>query len=100
MDAQQIERYLLAKAAGTVGWLGGDGIVDELGDGSAVLRPAVHELDRPDAEQAGVGLPSPCVWAAPWTPKAGIEPFKDTLVLTAVTNDMGLVDRLVAEPTI
>jgi acyl-CoA reductase-like NAD-dependent aldehyde dehydrogenase len=99
-EARQIERYLLAKAAGTVGWLGGDGIVDELGDGSAVLRPAVHELDRPDAEQAGVELAFPCVWVAPWTPKAGIEPFKDTLVLTAVTNDMGLVDKLVAEPTI
>jgi acyl-CoA reductase-like NAD-dependent aldehyde dehydrogenase len=99
-EAQQLERYLLAKAAGTVPWLGGDGVVDELGDGSAVLRPAVHQLYRPDAEQAGVELSFPCVWVAPWTPEAGLEPLKDTLVLTAITHDTRLVDALVAEPTI
>jgi acyl-CoA reductase-like NAD-dependent aldehyde dehydrogenase len=99
-EARKIERHLLAKAAGTVAWLGGDGVVDELGDGSAVLRPAVHELDRPDAEQAGIELSFPCVWVAPWTPEAGLEPFKETLVLTAITHDMRLVDALVSEPTI
>jgi acyl-CoA reductase-like NAD-dependent aldehyde dehydrogenase len=99
-DAQKIEQYLLARAAGTVAWLGGDGVVDELGDGSAALRPAVHELNRPDAEQAGVELAFPCVWVAPWTAEAGLEPLKDTLVLTAITHDTHLVDRLVAEPTI
>jgi acyl-CoA reductase-like NAD-dependent aldehyde dehydrogenase len=99
-DAQKIERYLLAEAAGTVPWLGGDGVVDELGDGSAVLRPAVHELDRPDAKQAGIELSFPCVWVAPWTPEAGLKPLKETLVLTAITGDTRLVDALVAEPTI
>jgi acyl-CoA reductase-like NAD-dependent aldehyde dehydrogenase len=99
-DAQKLERYLLAKAAGTVSWLGGEGVVDELGDGSAVLRPAVHQLDRPDAEQAGVELSFPCVWVAPWTPEAGVEPLRETLVLTAITHDIRLVDALVAEPTI
>jgi acyl-CoA reductase-like NAD-dependent aldehyde dehydrogenase len=99
-DAHKLERYLLAKAAGTVPWLGGDGVVDELGDGSAVLRPAVHELDRPDAEQAGVELAFPCVWVAPWTREAGLEPLRETLVLTAITHDTRLVDALVAEPTI
>jgi acyl-CoA reductase-like NAD-dependent aldehyde dehydrogenase len=99
-DAQKLERFLLAKASGTVAWLGGDGVVDELGDGSAVLRPAVHQLDRPDAEQARVELAFPCVWVAPWTPEAGLEPFKETLVLTAITHDTRLVDALVAEPTI
>jgi acyl-CoA reductase-like NAD-dependent aldehyde dehydrogenase len=99
-DAQKLERYLLATAAGTVPWLGGDGVVDELDDGSAVLRPAVHQLDRPDAEQAGVELSFPCVWVAPWTREAGLEPLKDSLVLTAMTRDTRLVDALVAEPTI
>jgi acyl-CoA reductase-like NAD-dependent aldehyde dehydrogenase len=99
-DAQKLERYLLAKAEGTVPWLGGQGIVDELGDGSAVLRPAVHQLDRPEAEQARVELAFPCVWVAPWTPQAGLEPLKETLVLTAITHDTRLVDALVAEPTI
>jgi hypothetical protein len=91
---------MLAKAAGTVPWLGGDGVVDELGDGSAVLRPAVHQLDRPDAEQARVELAFPCVWVAPWTREAGLEPLKETLVLTAITDDARLVCGLVAEPTI
>jgi acyl-CoA reductase-like NAD-dependent aldehyde dehydrogenase len=99
-EARKLEGYLLARAAGTVPWLGGDGVVDELGDGSAVLRPAVHQLDRPDAEQAGVELSFPCVWVAPWTPEAGLEPLKETLVLTAITHDTRLVDALVAEPTI
>jgi acyl-CoA reductase-like NAD-dependent aldehyde dehydrogenase len=99
-EARKIERYLLAKAAGTVSWLGGDGIVDELGDGSAALRPAVHELDRPDAEQAGIELSFPCVWVAPWTREAGLEPLKETLVLTALSHDTQLVDALVTEPTI
>jgi acyl-CoA reductase-like NAD-dependent aldehyde dehydrogenase len=99
-EARKVERHLLARAAGTTPWLGGDGIVDELGDGSAALRPAVHELDRPDAEQAGVELSFPCVWVAPWTHAAGIEPLKHTLVLTAVTHDQRLLDDLLAEPTI
>ncbi|HYS34987.1 MAG TPA: aldehyde dehydrogenase, partial [Pseudonocardiaceae bacterium] len=99
-EAKAIEKYLLTSAAGTTAWLGGDGIVDELGDGSAVLRPAVHELDRPDARQAGIELSFPCVWVAPWTPAAGIAPLRDTLVLTAITGNESLVDELVAEPTI
>jgi acyl-CoA reductase-like NAD-dependent aldehyde dehydrogenase len=99
-DAEAIERHLLTKAAGTVSWLGGDGIVDELGDGSAALRPAVHQLDRPDAEQAGIELAFPCVWIAPWTREAGVPPLRDTLVLTAITKDERLVDAFVAEPSI
>jgi acyl-CoA reductase-like NAD-dependent aldehyde dehydrogenase len=99
-DARTLEQYLLAKAAGTTPWLGGDGIVDELGDGSAALRPAVHQLDRSDAPQAGIELPFPCVWVAPWTRETGIEPLKDTLVLTAVSHDERLLDELLAEPTI
>ena len=98
--ARKIERYLLAKAAGTRAHLGGDGIVDELGDGSAVLRPAVYQLDDPFAEQAGIELAFPCVWVAPWTREAGIAPLRDTLVLTAVTRDERLLDDLLADPTI
>jgi acyl-CoA reductase-like NAD-dependent aldehyde dehydrogenase len=99
-SALKLEQYLLAKAEGTVPWLGGDGIVDELGDGSAVLRPAVHQLDRPDAEQGRIELPFPCVWVAPWTSEAGVEPLKGTLVLTALTRNERLIDDLLAEPTI
>jgi acyl-CoA reductase-like NAD-dependent aldehyde dehydrogenase len=99
-EAQKLERYLLAKAKGTRPWLGGEGIVDELGDGSAVLRPAVHQVDRSDAPQARIELAFPCVWVAPWSREAGIEPLKETLVLTAVTEDARLVDALIAQPTI
>jgi acyl-CoA reductase-like NAD-dependent aldehyde dehydrogenase len=98
--ARSFEAHLLQKAAGTRAWLGGDGIVDDLGDGSAVVRPAVHELHEPMARQAGIELPFPCVWVAPWDADAGIAPLRDTLVLTAITRDQGLIDRLMDEPTI
>jgi hypothetical protein len=98
--ARKIESYLLAKAAGARSHLGGDGVVDELGDGSAVLRPAVYQLDDPFAEQANIELGFPCVWVTPWTRKAGTTVFRDTLVLTAVTKDESLLDALLADPTI
>ncbi|WP_158880338.1 aldehyde dehydrogenase family protein [Amycolatopsis anabasis] len=98
--ARQWEKHLLAKATGTRAWLGGDGIVDELGDGSAVLRPAVHQVDSPFAGQIGVELGFPCVWVAPWHRDAGIGPLRETLVLTAITTDERLIEELVAEPTI
>ncbi|GAA1413249.1 aldehyde dehydrogenase family protein [Kitasatospora putterlickiae] len=99
-EARAIEAYLLRRAAGTRAWLGGDGVVAELGDGSAVLRPAVHQLDRPDAEQAGIELAFPCVWVAPWSPEAGVAPLRNSLVLTALTGDDALFDRLLREPGI
>lgn len=98
--AQAIAAYLQRKAAGTRLWLGASDVVHELGDGSAVLRPSVHQLDRPDAPQANIELPFPCVWVAPWTRAAGITPLKNSLVLTAVTGDTHLVGRLLDEPTI
>lgn len=98
--ARAIEEFLSRRANGTRAWLGGDGIVDELGDGSAALRPAVHQLDRPDAVQAGLELPFPCVWIAPWTRDAGIPPLRDSLVLTALTTDTDLIAALVDEPSI
>jgi acyl-CoA reductase-like NAD-dependent aldehyde dehydrogenase len=98
--AKKIEGYLLAKAAGAKAHLGGDGVVEELGDGSAVLRPAVHQLDDPFAEQANIELAFPCVWVAPWTREAGTAVFSDTLVLTAVTKDERLLDDLLTDPTI
>ncbi|MBQ0850498.1 aldehyde dehydrogenase family protein [Streptomyces sp. BH-SS-21] len=100
MPAKALERYVLNNAVGTRAWLGGDGFIDELEDGSAVLRPTVHQLDSPTAPQSDLELPFPCVWVAPWTPEAGLEPLRDTLVLTAVTDDARLIDDLVNEPTI
>ncbi|WP_318210411.1 aldehyde dehydrogenase family protein [Streptomyces sp. SJL17-1] len=98
--ARRWDAYLRQRAAGTKPWLGGDSIVGDLGDGSAALRPAVHQLDSPFAEQLGMELGFPCAWVAPWDRDAGIRPLRDTLVLTAVTTDANLIDALVAEPTI
>ncbi|WP_055701867.1 aldehyde dehydrogenase family protein [Streptomyces silaceus] len=100
-SARALERYVLGRAAGAArAWLGGDGIADELGDGSAVLRPAVFELDRPDAPEAGTEVPCPCVWVAPWDRTAGVAPLRDTLVMSAFTDDEALVDALCDDPTI
>lgn len=81
-------------------WLGGDGVTAELGDGSVVLRPAVAQLDRPDAPQTRVELGFPCAWVAPWSQADGVAPLRDTLVLTVSTRDDELLRRLVDEPSI
>ncbi len=98
--ARAIARHLADRAAGTRAWLGADRVIDELRDGGAALRPALHQVDRPDAPQLGVELPFPCVWVAPWTRAAGIAPLRDSLVLTVLTRDDALVERLLDEPTI
>ncbi|WP_258023938.1 aldehyde dehydrogenase family protein [Streptomyces bambusae] len=98
--ARAIEAHLLTRAAGTRAWLGGDGIARDLGDGSAVLTPAVHQLERADAPQAGVELPFPCVWVAPWSRADGIAPLRGSLVVGALTTDRHLLDELIAEPSI
>ncbi|MFF4269825.1 aldehyde dehydrogenase family protein [Streptomyces sp. NPDC001536] len=98
--AKALEAHLLHRAQGARAWLGGDGVLDELGDGSAVLRAAVHQLDGPGAPQTAVELPFPCVWVAPWTREAGAGPLRDSLVLTAITHDDRLVAELVEEPSI
>lgn len=99
-SARALEQHLLAKAQGATPWLGGDGIVDVLDDGSAALRPAVHQVDSATASQLGLELAFPCVWVAPWSRKDGVAPLRDALVLTAVTDDEELIDELAKEPTI
>jgi acyl-CoA reductase-like NAD-dependent aldehyde dehydrogenase len=98
--ARRFEDYLREQAHGARSWLGADGVVDELGDGSAVLRPAVFQVADPAARQVGIEMPFPCVWVAPWSPAAGIGPLKNTLVLSVATRDERLIERLVREPTI
>ncbi|CAL9607331.1 aldehyde dehydrogenase family protein [Streptomyces sp. enrichment culture] len=98
--ARSLEKYLHAEAAGARAWLGGDTVVADLGDGSAVLRPAVFQLDRADAPQARREMPFPCVWFAPWSRADGLAPLRDTLVLTALTSDQELVARLLSYPDI
>jgi acyl-CoA reductase-like NAD-dependent aldehyde dehydrogenase len=98
--ARKLEDHLRARARGCTFRLGDGDLVHELPDGSAVLRPAVIQVDRATAPQTGVELGFPCVWVAPWSPADGVGPLQDTLVLAVSTRDDGLVDRLVDEPTI
>ncbi|WP_278262543.1 aldehyde dehydrogenase family protein [Nocardia sp. AG03] len=100
-SARAIAVYLRSAAADATAILGADTVVDDLGDGSAALRPAVFLLDRPDAPQARIELGFPCVWVAPW--RRGRDPvavLRETLSLTVFTEDTALVDALVAEPSI
>lgn len=105
--ARAMEKHLHAVAGSATAWLGGagtgaaaGGVVAELGDGSAVLRPAVHQLDSPHAPQAGTELPFPCVWVAPWSRADGVGALTDSLALTAITEDEALLDALLAEPSV
>ncbi|MFJ8357245.1 aldehyde dehydrogenase family protein [Streptomyces sp. NPDC093984] len=98
--AHALSAYLKTVSAGTHAWLGGEGIADDLGDGSAVLRPAVHQTESAHAVQLRTELPFPCVWVAPWSRSDGVAPLRDTLVLSALTRDRDLLEALLAEPTI
>ncbi|OBK53332.1 aldehyde dehydrogenase family protein [Mycobacterium sp. 1081908.1] len=102
--AQALAAYLAAKAAGCTPLLGADRVVAPIGDGCAALRPAVHLLEEPGSgrltDTLNTELPFPCVWVAPWSRAAGVEPLRHSLVLTAITGDERLVDDLLAEPTV
>jgi acyl-CoA reductase-like NAD-dependent aldehyde dehydrogenase len=100
VSARALEKYVLDRAAGARAHLGGDGFVEELGDGSAVLRPVVHQLQSANDPRTGTELPFPCVWVAPWSRADGVAPLRDTLVLGAYTRDAELIDAIVDEPTI
>lgn len=100
VKARRLQEYLHAVADGTTPVLGSAQVVDALGDGSAVMRPAVHILSTPTAKQASVELPFPCVWVARWSPEAGLAPLRDSLVVSVLTQDERLLDALVSEPTI
>ncbi len=99
-QARAVASYLAAKAAGTTPLLGADQVVAPVGEGYAALRPAVHLLAEPDADTLNVEMPFPCVWVAPWSRAAGIEPLRHSLVVTAITGDDRLLDELLDEPSI
>jgi acyl-CoA reductase-like NAD-dependent aldehyde dehydrogenase len=98
--ATDLANYLAGKAAGTTALLGADQVVAALGDGYAALRPAVHLLSEPEPGTLNIELPFPCVWVAPWSRGAGLEPLRRSLVITAITGDDELIDDLLAEPTV
>ncbi|TDO18931.1 aldehyde dehydrogenase family protein [Mycobacterium sp. BK086] len=99
-SARAVAAFVAARAAGTTALLGADQIVADLGDGRAALRPAVHLLHDVDTEKLNTELAFPCVWVAPWRRTNGIGPLRDSLVVSALTDDDSLIDDLLAQPTI
>jgi hypothetical protein len=98
--AHALAEYLARAAVGAEAVLGADQVVADLGDGYAALRPAVHVLRRPDVRAINVELPFPCVWVSGWQRDDGLAPLRNSLVVTAITSDDGLIDGLLAEPTV
>ncbi|MBO1413631.1 aldehyde dehydrogenase family protein [Streptomyces sp. FH025] len=104
--ARALERHLLERAEGTTAHLGGGGIVDELSDGQAVLRPAVFEVPHLQGGWHAVELPFPCVWVAPWTRTDGVGALSDSLVVGVLADgevpdaDVELIGELVADRTV
>lgn len=98
--ARVVAAHLARRAAAATAILGAEQVVVDVGDGFAALRPAVHLLSAPDPQTLGVELPFPCVWVSPWSRDDGLTPLRDSLVLTAISSDDELIDRLVHEPTI
>ncbi|BAJ31605.1 MULTISPECIES: aldehyde dehydrogenase family protein [Kitasatospora] len=104
--ARALERHLLERAQGTTAHLGGAGIVDELSDGQAVLRPAVFEVPHLRGGWHTAELPFPCVWVAPWTRADGAAALSDSLVVGVLADgevpdaDADLIEDLVADRTV
>jgi acyl-CoA reductase-like NAD-dependent aldehyde dehydrogenase len=98
--ARALAEHLARKGSTSTPVLGADQVVDDQLDGNAVLRPAVHLLDRPDVDTINVELPFPCVWVAPWSPDDGLAPLRNSLVLNVITDDDELIDAVVSEPSV
>ncbi|HMC70644.1 MAG TPA: aldehyde dehydrogenase, partial [Mycobacteriales bacterium] len=98
--AYALSSHLARAAADAQPVLGADQVVADRGNGRSVLRPAVHLLSTPDPARLNVELPFPCVWVAPWTRDAGMDPLRNSLVLSLVTSDDDLIDRALAEPSV
>ncbi|MEE6169849.1 MULTISPECIES: aldehyde dehydrogenase family protein [unclassified Mycolicibacterium] len=99
-SARRVAEYLAVKSLGAEPLLGAGQVVADLGDGSAALRPAVHLLEHPDVDMLNTELAFPCVWIAPWCRADGMAPLRQSLVINAITTDDGLIDALLAEPTV
>jgi len=62
------------------------------------LTAAVSVLEDSRDAALSVELPFPCVWVAPYDGDLGS--LRNSLVLTALTRDLGFVQKLEEEPTI
>ncbi|MEW2455966.1 aldehyde dehydrogenase family protein [Streptomyces albus] len=72
----------------------------QLPDGSYCPRPVVLSAPRYDHPAVGTELPFPFVIVAPWEPRDGTLPLRDSLALNLLTARADLVADAVAEPTV
>lgn len=98
--AHALRDHLARRATGTEALLGADGLVADLGDGSAALRPALHLVTDPRDPVLGAEMPFPCVWVASWNRRDGLGPLRHSLALMTLTDDAALVAAAVNDPTI
>lgn len=77
-----------------------DGPIVDLGDGTAVLRPAVILCQTSENPAFGMEFPFPCVWVAPWIAQDGVKPLRNSLAVTMITEDETLVRDALYEPSI
>ncbi|USG64606.1 acyl-CoA reductase [Brevibacillus ruminantium] len=77
-----------------------DGPVSYAEDGSAILRPSVILSNGHTSPGFGMELPFPCVWLSPWEENDGIEPLKDSLCVTLLTENKHLVRQSLEDHTI
>jgi acyl-CoA reductase-like NAD-dependent aldehyde dehydrogenase len=102
-NAIALRAHLESRCAGAVDVAAAhypDGVLTDLGDGSAALRPAVLVCDRSDHPGAGIELPFPCVWILPWERRQGFAPLRNTLALTILSDDRTLAEEALREPSI
>lgn len=95
-SARAMADHLRRIAAGSTPVLSADDVVDELGDGSAVLCPSVYLVTGPSSRAVQTELAFPCLWVSPWKPDDGIECLGDTLALTVIGADESLAEQLIA----
>ena len=100
-EARSLEAALRESAEAVTTILGADGIVADIGDGSAALLPAVFLLDNAgQAQSVAIEMPFPCVWIGPWNRADGIAPLRDSVHLTLITDDQDLVEASLNDPSI
>jgi acyl-CoA reductase-like NAD-dependent aldehyde dehydrogenase len=73
--------------------------VEQISKRAAALRPAVILCDSGHAS-FGREFPFPCVWVAPWHEDDGIRPLRNSLVVSLLTDDAGLIEAASLEPSI
>jgi acyl-CoA reductase-like NAD-dependent aldehyde dehydrogenase len=78
---------------------GPDGTV-ELADGSRTVPAAVLSTQDPGDPVLGTELPFPFVVVAPWTAELGMEPLRNSLVLTVLGSSPELLEKIVHDPTV